>query len=419
MTLKAWAEQLRHVSAESDVVDLHVKDSVAAFLVGARTKDAQALAQLYGGRSDLTERVAAAAAIARLSECDDIHLASCVTPGSVVIPVALAFASNRRLDELSPAIAAGYAAGLSLGAAIGGTEALANGVWPTLLAAPLMVAVTASLLNGHDPTQLAHAMALAAAGASGRIGRPAGANTGRWFLFAEAVSKGLGASEAAGRGFHGDQELISTAWLASQGGHDAVDMKPLASPAGAPSISAVGFKPFPIARQAANAVAAFQKLLANGLDPRRIDSVNVCVPASNVALLTRSVSEDDRLSRLCNMGFQLACAAFAPESLYDAERMPNAALLEFARRVTVVRADDFQIHLPNHWPARVAVRIGSEDMEETILRTDFDADASDLSQHLREKWHRLVLTEESIFSARPAQLWQEIERRVTMAAKHD
>src|SRR6059058_6606008 len=83
------------------------------------------------------------------------------SPGSVVIPVALAFAGNRGEDDFHGAISAGYAAGMRLGMGIGGARALAGGVWPTLLAAPLMAAVTASCLSFHDPDRLAHAMALA------------------------------------------------------------------------------------------------------------------------------------------------------------------------------------------------------------------------------------------------------------------
>ena len=207
-----------------DVIDLHVMDTVAAFLAGVRTKEGEALSALYGGRADRAELAAAAAAIARLSECDDIHLPSCVTPGSVVIPVALALGGSRGEDEFNRAVAAGYAAGLGLGIAIGGAKALAGGVWPTLLAAPLMAAVTASCLSGHDQDRLAHAMALALAGTSGRLGRPTGTPSGRWFLLGEAVLKGLRASEAAGQGFRGDLTLLSKPWLTAQAGHDEVDI---------------------------------------------------------------------------------------------------------------------------------------------------------------------------------------------------
>jgi 2-methylcitrate dehydratase PrpD len=414
MSLQSWARQLWRASAPPDIIDLHIRDTVAALLVGIRTREGRALAQLYGRRAELAERVAAAA-IARLSECDDIHLASCVTPGSVVIPVALAFAGTRGIDDVNRAIAAGYSAGLSLGLGIGGTNALAAGVWPSLVATPLMAAVTVSRLSGGDPDRLAHAMALSLAGAGGRLGRPTGSRTGRWFVFAEAVAKGIRAAEAAGQGFQGDLTLLSKSWLQAQAGHEAVDMNLFASPSPVPSISDVGFKPFPIARQGANAVAAFQRVLSRGLDPRRIDAVEVFVPAMNVALLSRTVADDDRLSRLSSMGFQLACAAFAPELLYETERLPSASFLDFAHRVNVAPAGDLETHLPDHWPARVVVTMGGERLEETILRHDFDCGTRDLLQHLREKWRRLLPAEDGAISGNYAELWQRIERRVTMA----
>jgi 2-methylcitrate dehydratase PrpD len=256
---------------------------------------------------------------------------------------------------------------------------------------------------------------LALAGASGRLGRPAGSRTGRWFVFAEAVAKGIRAADAARQGFQGDLTLISKAWLQAQGGHDAVDITACLSSTRALSISDVGFKPFPIARQGANAVAAFQRLLSNGLDPRRIDAVEVFVPAVNVALLSRMVADDDRLSCLSSMGLQLACAALAPELLYNAERWAVASLLDFARRVSVVPASGLETHLPGHWPARVVVTMGGEHLEETVLHHDFDSGARDLPQHLREKWRRLLPEEEGAISGNYAELWQRIERRVTMA----
>ena len=222
--LQSWAEQLLHASS---VVgrDGPARDGHGG-RVSRRCSDkggSSSFGAVRPLRADISE-AAAASAIARLSECDDIHLASCVTPGSVVIPVALAFAGKSGGEDFNRAVAAGYAAGIDLGMGIGGARALASGVWPTLVAAPLMAAVTASCAQDHDAGQLAHAMALALGGASGRLGRPAGTPSGRWFALAEAVAKGIRASEAAGRGFQGDLALISEQWLNAQAGHDAVDI---------------------------------------------------------------------------------------------------------------------------------------------------------------------------------------------------
>jgi 2-methylcitrate dehydratase PrpD len=424
MILQSWAEQLLKAHHAPDVIGLHVMDSVAAFLAGVRTKEGEALSELYGGRADIAERIAAAASIARLSECDDIHLPSCVTPGAVVVPVALALGFSRTNDEFNRAVAAGYTAGLGLGTGIGGARALAAGVWPTLLAAPLMAAVTASCLSGHDANQLAHAMALALSGISGRLGRPTGTPSGRWFLLGEAVLKGLRASKAAGHGFRGDVTLLSKPWLAAQAGHDAVEIGVFDSSVSA-SICDVGFKPFPEARQGANAVVAFQNLLSKGLDPQKIRTIEVFVPAMNVALLSRPVLDDDRLSRLSNIGLQLACAALAPEMLYDLERAvrPAAPILELARRVTVAQADDVEVHLPHRWAARVVVNTHGERLEDTVISTPFDHDGPNLTQILREKWRRLLSPQDALNSVRTttpegrAQLWQRIEACVSMAAQ--
>jgi len=422
MNLQAWAERLLAVPSAPDAIERHLEDTLAAFLCGLDTNEGEELARFFAGRP--AELAAAAAAITRLSECDDIHLRSCITAGSVVIPIALAFAHKGDENAFNRAVSAGYKAGLTLGGAISGAKAL-PAAWPTLLAAPLMAAVTASLLKGHDHDRLAHAMALALSGASGRLGRPSGTLSGRWAIFAEAVGKGIRAAEMACHGFCGDLALLSEAWLAAQAGQSDVDAGIWDTGA---DISDVGFKPFPIARQGANAVAAFQRLLLPGLDPRRIDSVEVFVPAMNVMLLKRQFVEGDRLSRLANIGFQLACAAFAPGMLYDPERNgPAGPLMDFARRVSVSPAGDLDQYLPHRWPARVVIKIGSEQLEETVIDMDFDAPAgkNEILQRLQQKWRRLLPEDNhrdfasNLAGAGPgrhAMLWQWLEGRLRGAA---
>ena len=420
--LKAWAERLIETRWARETIELHIKDTVAAFLAGALTQEGGALARYYARAGSPSEVMAGAAAIARFSECDDIHLASCVTPGAAVVPVALAFAGGCGEEQFHRAIAAGYAAGLTLGVGIGGAKALGSGVWPSLLAAPVMVAVTVSSLKGFNASSLAHAIALALSGASGRLGRPHGSPSGRWFAFAEAVLRGIRAAEAAEQGFRGDLDLVSKSWLAAQAGHADVDLGVFQNDAR--SILDVGFKPFPIARQGANAVVAFQTALPKGIDPSSVEAVEVHVPAANTALLSRPASAEDRLSLISNVGFQLACAALAPETLYDLERNARsyAPLLEFAGRVSVKPAPDLEAHFPNRWTARVVIRAGKNRFEETVVRAPFDHDSGGLQQLLEEKWRHVLPDNEQHqilkdTTGRPALLWQEIQRCVSMAAK--
>jgi 2-methylcitrate dehydratase PrpD len=218
--------------------------------------------------------------------------------------------------------------------------------------------------------------------------------------------------------------LLSKLWLTAEAGHDAVDIGTFDSSAPA-SIKDVGYKPFPIARQGANAVVAFQNLVAKGLDPQRISTIDVFVPAMNAALLTRPVRDDDRLSRLSNIGFQLACAALAPEVLYDAERAgrPAASILQLAGRVSVSPAGDLDANLPHRWAARVVVNTDSQRLEETVIAAAFDYDAPNLSPLLRDKWRRLLGPQDALNSARTTtpegrvHLWQRIDACVSMAAQ--
>ena len=87
-------------AAARDLVELHLIDTVGAWIAGARTTEGLALLRFRAamGESapagdalalDLTTRCA----LARLSEIDNIHLASMTTPGGIVIPAALTLAA--------------------------------------------------------------------------------------------------------------------------------------------------------------------------------------------------------------------------------------------------------------------------------------------------------------------------------------
>lgn len=116
----------------------------------------------------------------------------------------------------------------------------------------------------------------------------------------------------------------------------------------------------------------------------------------NVALLSRPVHDDDRLSRLSNIGLQLACAALAPEMLFDIQRTerPGVPLVEFAQRVSVAPASDLDFYLPDRWAARVVISAGGERRAETVVQAPFDHDALKIAEMLNEKQLRLFPDED-------------------------
>ena len=101
-----------------ELLALHLLDTLGAYYAGGDTEETRLLrmltasapgvpAPLDGG---LLDTLAYRIAVIRNTEIDDIHMASCVTPGSVVVPVALTLAG---LVKATPAtfarsLAAGY-----------------------------------------------------------------------------------------------------------------------------------------------------------------------------------------------------------------------------------------------------------------------------------------------------------------------
>ncbi|MEX0405757.1 MmgE/PrpD family protein [Aquibium sp. LZ166] len=392
--LKGLAEAVL-TQAEAPVeIDLRVADALNAAFAGAATEEGDLLLRRIDARNPKGQATLAAA-LARLSETDDIHLGSCITPGAVVIPVALALSHGSGADgseRFGQAIAAGYAAGLRLGTAIGGARSMEAGVWPTFLAAPLMAATTAAVLRGCDAEGLANTMALALAGRSGRLGKPVGNATARWLAFGRAVERGIEAAADAAAGFAADPGLVSEAWLAAQSAPHLVD-------AGAPAgrngfgIADTGYKPFATARQGAAAVAAFHLLLdEESIDPARIGHVLVEVPTASHSLVSRPLVPSDRLSTLSSAAYQLAAAALAPDLLFDVARRaaPEARVLAFAERVEAKAAVDLDADWPRSWSGRVSVDIGGRTLRRQVTRLATDSGSDGAEAAVRMKFDRMA-----------------------------
>jgi 2-methylcitrate dehydratase PrpD len=211
-------------------------------------------------------------------------------------------------------------------------------------------------------------------------------------VFGEAVAKGCNAALAARAGFHGDHEFISSDWLAASVPGISAREDALSALSVNDAIGSVGFKPFVAARQTVNAVHAFRSLLERvGLDPGRVDSVEVAVPTINAAMVARMPQAGDRLGTISNMAIQIAAAALRPGLLYDVERMgiPDAGLAAFVRRVSVVADTELDAHLPSIWAGRVRVMAGGHLFEETCLSTS--GDRLDTAESvIRDKLYRMV-----------------------------
>jgi 2-methylcitrate dehydratase PrpD len=198
-------------TAGRNLVELHLIDTVGAWIAGARTTEGLALLRFRAAMGDSAQAgdamaldLATRCALARLSEIDNIHLPSMTTPGGIVISAALTLAAATpaaTADDVIAAILAGTEAMTRLGRAVDGPAILYRGIWPTYLAAPFAVAAVAARLLRLDDRATANALALALILAAPGVGHHNAASTSRWFAVGHAARNGLTAALAAQQGF--------------------------------------------------------------------------------------------------------------------------------------------------------------------------------------------------------------------------
>jgi 2-methylcitrate dehydratase PrpD len=386
-------------AAQQDRLRLHVADTAFAGLAGASIPEGKSLQVLTDGGT-LAARIARLAAATRLTEIDDIHLPSCVTPSAGVVPVALMLAAEmQKFDtgEIASAIWAGTEIATRLGLAVNGPQILYRGIWPTYLVAPVAAAATAARLMGLNEARTGHALSLAVMLMAGGVGRIHGAPSGRWFLYCNAVAGGVAAAQAARADFRGDPEVLDKTWLTETHGI-ALDQGQLTEKLGASSVyTELSLKPFCSAKQAIAAVEALKNLLGRGIRPDAIAKVQVRVPPSYAGMISTRAEPGARISTIVSVAHQLGLAALAPESLYDIDRSApkiDAAVAQFAAKVEVVADPDLLQFYPRHWPAEVEITVGGETFRQRVVEATGDPehplDAKDVIDKGRRVLNRLV-----------------------------
>ena len=363
---------------------LHSADTLACLAAAQATVEGAALRGFFG-QDSLDARLAGQAAAIRFSEADAIEIPSCLTPAAIAVPVALALSPDA--ESYARAVNAGYAIGSALAQGIGGAAALGVGVWPTLLAAPAIAAVTAAVATQAGAEEIAHALTLSLAGVSGRAGRPGGMPSGRWIVIGEATLKGLRAARAARQGATGDLGLLSADWLASQSSATLARPDALESLT-MDAVARTGLKPIVAARQGCTALAALRGAIEDGrVLPAEIQGIDVSLPPVTLGVVSRPVDPQDRLSRVASLPLALGLAVWSPEALYDLSRdtptPPKASAL--AGKITLTGDPALSGVAPGEWPCRLRVQTvqGWEDI--TLTRMPGDPGTQDRAGLVRRK----------------------------------
>jgi 2-methylcitrate dehydratase PrpD len=138
-------------------------------------------------------------------------------------------------------------------------------------------------------------------------------------------------------------------------------------------------KPYCTGKQAVAAVAAFQNLLADGLDPAAAAAIEVFVPKRYAAMIDRPVNRGGRQSgsTFGNVRYQFGLAAYHPEVLFDAARteiITDPRLYDLAEKVTIKVDETLADALPRVWPARVEVETAAGRLARTVTAAPGDPD---------------------------------------------
>src|SRR5258707_6864718 len=307
-----------------DTLELHVGDIVGAWIASLPTPEGAAVLRwpAAGGEGAapgsihrLRFEVATHCALARLSEVDDIHLASTTTPGAIVVPGAVTVAAalrNRDPDAVAAAMMAGYEVMVRFGQAINGPSVLYRGIWPTYFATPLGIAAVAARLLGLDALQCGHALALAMVRSAPGAGHHNLTTTSRWLAVGQAAEAGLAAALAARAGFTSDLGLLEGGYLTGLCKLEP-DRVVLTQGLGERfCLEEVAFKPWCAARQTMAATQALIEIISSGIAADSITQVTAFVLPPHRRMIDHGVTGGDRASFLTSLPYRLALAALAP-----------------------------------------------------------------------------------------------------------
>jgi 2-methylcitrate dehydratase PrpD len=351
-----------------EAIEMHLVDTVGAWIASTRAAEGLALLQFRAamrasgqGGEDSALDLATRCALARLSEIDDIHLASMITPSAVIIPGALTLAQTMpaaTADDVMGAILAGIEAMTRLGRAIDGPAILYRGVWPTYFAAPFGIAAAAARLFKLDTRATANALALALTLAAPGVGHHNAPTTSRWFALGHAARNGLAAALAARQGFTSDRSLVEGQFLPGVYGVTP-DLAAFTEGLGErAALTEVSFKPWCAARQTMAATQALKEIIEAGVAPTAMDAITVSVLSPHLKMIDHGVVAGDRASHLTSVQYCMAVAALAPELAFDLQQAPSQlppAVRSFMAKIKVEADEGLLADYPRSWPARVRV----------------------------------------------------------------
>lgn len=298
-------------------------------------------------------------ALGNVLEMDDVHRASILHPGPIVIPAALAAVETAGGDAnaLLDAIVRGYEATIRIGMALGTSH---YRHWHTTATAGSFgaAAAVASVL-GLDPERTADALGTAGSTTGGLWQvRHEDAPT-KAIHNAESAHRGYVAAILARAGVRGPRRILEGPQGLFAATAPEADPAAILAPASTWRIHDTSIKPWPACRHAHPAIDALRRALSGGIGPDRVARVRIATYAEAIRFCDRP---EPRTPAEARFSLQHAAAVvlgrgapaladFAPEAIVDPQ------LAAWRTRVEVVEDPAATARFPAHYGATVSVAL--------------------------------------------------------------
>ena len=353
---------------------LFVLDAVANALAGRNSVPGRILLD-WGAEQggDLGRQALLVGGLTHIQEVDDLHRASVVHPGCVVVPASLALASRRGVSgvDLLISVLQGFEACCRVGMAVGPGH---YRIWHnTATCGPFGSAMAAACLMDLTAEQATHA-----------LGNAGTQSSGLWqFLDTGAMSKhlhagraaeaGVVAADLARHGFTGPPEILE----GSRGFFQATCPDPelenlLAAPAAPWQLRNTSIKPWPCCRHTHPAIDAALEL-AESVDSSGVAKVAVETyrPALDVCDRPLPTSEYEAKFSLQHC---VAAALNDGRVVFDSfDEAGRNRLAEARERVALSAVEPYVSAYPAHWGASVTATLDNGSVV-TARRSDCKGD---------------------------------------------
>ena len=353
--------------ADLERASYYVLDAVANSIAGRNTREGKILAEFsrdIGGEAGTTNKDIGRLAFLRgasahILECDDLHRASVLHPGCVIVPAiwALTDAQNNYSSKLLlKAVLRGYEVAIRIAMAAGLKH---YEIWHmTATVGPFGAAMAAGVLLDLDEDQMVHA-----------LGNAGTQSAGFWqFLNEGAMSKHLHAGHAAeagvvaamlaARGFTGASAILEGCQgFFAASCPDADPSALFSSPHDPWQLNATSLKPWPCCRHTHAAIDAAiglrREIVSRKKDITEISSVAISCTRVALDVCDRPQPENNYQAKF---SLQHCVAAALARDIIDFEAFDEGSRSDLAplrAKINLVCDDRLNRLYPDHWGAKI------------------------------------------------------------------